>query len=210
MDSDQCDQIGPILEVLGNIFAYKSSPKDLSIFGLFLKKITFCKCCCCFYIWATFGNSWTTFLLQYLVTLSVTIRCIWNTAMLLPLGKQVSILWLCSHGSTSSSRSPHRVKVRASSIWSKRPSWSSLSRFIHLSWAATPPPSPTRRPPPSSSRHPSYHPFCLSDWKLSYRIAVEKRRFFLNPKMGYHFINGLLLPTLRRHPKSWCLKQFLE
>ena len=63
-----CDQIGRFLEVLGNKFDDKSSLKRLVTFGLFLKRITSCKNAVVT-IWATFGNSWAIFLLQYLVTL---------------------------------------------------------------------------------------------------------------------------------------------
>ena len=51
----QCDQIGRFLEVLGNKFAHKSSTKRLvTIWAIFEN---------------SFWNSWTKFLLKYLVTL---------------------------------------------------------------------------------------------------------------------------------------------
>ena len=68
---DQCDQIGQFFKVLVNNFAWKSSPKTLESFWAVLKYITFSKTAVAS-IWATFGNIWATFLLQYLVTLLPT------------------------------------------------------------------------------------------------------------------------------------------
>ena len=51
---DQCDQIGRFMKVLGNKFAHKSSPKILSTFELYWKRISKCKNCCGIYL----GNFW--------------------------------------------------------------------------------------------------------------------------------------------------------
>ena len=56
----QCDQIGRILQVLGNKLSHQSSPNILVPFGLFLIMSLLCKKCVAT-IWAILGRNWVTF-----------------------------------------------------------------------------------------------------------------------------------------------------
>ena len=60
------------MKVVGDKCAGKSSPKTFVTFWAILKSSFYAKMLWQF-IWATFGNIWATFLLQYLVTLFVSV-----------------------------------------------------------------------------------------------------------------------------------------
>ena len=57
---DQCDQIGRILEVLGNKFSCQRRPNDSRLFGPFRKTSLLCKNCLG-YLRPTFWKNWATF-----------------------------------------------------------------------------------------------------------------------------------------------------
>ena len=66
----QCDQIGQFLNILGDKFSNKSSPKSKQLFGLFVITSLLCKNYCGYFL----GNFWKHLgyiLLQHLVTLVI-------------------------------------------------------------------------------------------------------------------------------------------
>ena len=67
---DQCDQTGRVLEDLSPNLLTKVGQKDWWRFGLYWKISLYVKTAVQS-IWATFGNSWATFLLQNLIALLV-------------------------------------------------------------------------------------------------------------------------------------------